>query len=96
MNKIFKLKSRGNKCVVVSEIASSKDKTKNTVVGSGFGISTICKSGYLACMLALVFATSANAVNFWTDETTIYGDKDVAIGEGATVGYYYGGVVSSF
>lgn len=91
MNKIFKLKSRGNKCVVVSEIASSKDKTKNTVVGSGFGISTICKSGYLACMLALVFATSANAVNFWTDETTIYGDKDVAIGEGATVGYYYGG-----
>ena len=92
MNKIFKLKSRGNKCVVVSEIASSKDKTKNTVVGSGFGISTICKSGYLACMLALVFATNANAINFWTQGTTIYGgDKDVAIGDSATVGYLYSG-----
>lgn len=89
MNKIFKLKSRGNKCVVVSEIASSKDKTKNTVVGSGFGISTICKSGYLTCMLALVFATNANATNFWSDGATIYGDKDVAIGENAIVGYVY-------
>ena len=91
MNKIFKLKSRGNKCVVVSEIASSKDKTKNTVVGSGFGISTICKSGYLAYMLALVFATNANAINFQTQGTTAYGDKDVAIGEGATVGITMGG-----
>ena len=90
MNKIFKLKSRGNKCVVVSEIASSKDKTKNTVVGSGFGISTICKSGYLAYMLALVFATNANAINFQTDRAIAYGDRDVAIGEGATVGYLYG------
>ncbi|VYS86401.1 Uncharacterised protein [Campylobacter ureolyticus] len=91
MNKIFKLKSRGNKCVVVSEIASSKDKTKNTVVGSGFGISTICKSGYLACMLALVFATNANAVNFKTDKAIAYGDRDVAIGENAIVGYSYDG-----
>ena len=89
MNKIFKLKSRGNKCVVVSEIASSKDKTKNTVVGSGFGISTICKSGYLACMLALVFATNANATNFQNGGAIAYGDKDVAIGENAIVGYVY-------
>lgn len=89
MNKIFKLKSRGNKCVVVSEIASSKDKTKNTVIGSGFGISTICKSGYLACMLTLVCATNANALNFWHDGATAYGDKDVAIGDSAIVGYVY-------